>query len=273
MKKFLLPGLVILLILVSFGVAGYFYFRLTENVSKVESVAPVANRSEDVIVVGVDTESPPLRFYNNKKELIGFDVDFLNAAFKIMGKEYELHPMSWSEKTDLLNSKKIDLIWGGLTITEKRKKIYLMSKPYIEASILVVVAADSDIYSLEDLAGKRIGHQKGSFSKTLMQEYSKNNPKGESAGLMPFTSVPGSMSAILEGKIDASISSSASVLYYVANSQGRFRILSEPLQVNEGLSIGGRLGDRQLIGEVNKAIDQLYANGKMGEFKKHWFGQ
>lgn len=273
MKKFLVSGIVVLLIFIGIGAVAYGYLKLTEKAAEVESVAPVANRSDDTIVLGVDTDSPPLRFYDNNKQLVGFDVDFLDAAFKIMGKKYELHPMAWSEKTELLNNKEIDLIWGGLTITEKRKKIYLMTKPYIEASILVVVAADSDIHTLEDLAGKRIGHQKGSFTKTLLGEFSEKNPKGALAGLTAFTSVPASMSSILTGKIDASVSSSASVLYYVANSEGRFRILTQPLQKNEGLSIGGRLEDTQLVGEVNNAIDQLYANGKMAEFKSRWFGQ
>lgn len=273
MNKSLMQGLMFLAFLVLLVIASFFYFKVSEDAAKIESVTVEKNRSDNVIVVGVDTESPPLRFYNSKKELIGFDVDFLNAAFSVMDKEYEFRPMTWKEKGDLLNNKEIDLIWGGLTITEKRKKLFLMSKPYIEASILVVVASDSDIYSLEDLANKKIGHQKGSFTKNLLEDFSKTNPKGTIAGLSAFTSVPGSMSAILEGKIDASVSSSASVLYYVANSEGRFRILSTPLQVNEGLSIGARLGDEELIGEVNKAIDELYANGEMDKFKKRWFNQ
>lgn len=274
MKRYLVPGLLTALVLVAFGLAGYFYLKLTTETAKIDTGISLDDkvRSEDVIIVGVNTKSPPLKFYDSQSELVGLDIDFLNAAFRVMDKEYELRPMAWSEKDNLLNSKEIDLIWGGVSITDKRKKIYLMSKPYLETGILTVVAADSDIYTLADMAHKRVGHNRGSFVKGLLEEFSKNNPQGELASIEPYPSASAAMTSILEGELDATCSSMASILYYSANSPGRFRVLEEPFHKLEGLSVAGRIGDTELIGKVNKAIDQLYASGEMDKIKIKWFG-
>lgn len=274
-NKYAVLGITALLVVLAFAVGGYFYLRLSEDVSKVEVVDPtkVKTRKEGVIVVGVNTKSPPLKFFDASSELVGLDIDFLKAAFEIMGKEYELRPMRWADKDELLNSKEIDLIWGGVSITEKRKKIYLMSKPYIGTSILAVTAANSDIHSLQDLAHKKVGHQRGSFTKGLLEEFSKTNPTGTLDSLLPYRSSSAAMTAILEGKIDASVSSRASVLYYSSNSPGKFRVLSEPFHKLEGLSVAGRLGDTELIAEVNNAIDKLNASGEMQKIEKRWFGE
>lgn len=190
-----------------------------------------------------------------------------------MGKEYELRPMAWADKDDLLNSKEIDLIWGGVSITKKRREIYLMTKPYTATNILCVTSSGSGIYSLADLEGKRVGHQRRSFVKGLLEDYSKNNPRGEMASIEAFPSSSSAMTSILEGKLDASCSSRASILYYAANSKGKFRVISEPLVELEGLSVAGRIGDTKLIGEVNNAIDTLKSSGEMSKIERKWFGE
>lgn len=274
-KKYLMSGLLIFFVLVGFSVAGYFYLQLTEETARVETVdlLAVEDKPENLVIVGVNTKSPPLKFYDKDSNLVGLDIEFLDAAFEIMGKEYRLRPMAWAEKDDLLNSKEIDLIWGGVSITEKRKKIYLMSKPYLETSILAVTAANSDVYTLQDMAGKRVAHQRGSFVKGLLESFSETNPKGRLASIEGYPSSSSAMVALLEGRLDVSTSSRASVLYYSANSPGKFRVLSEPFHRLEGLSVAGRLDEVELIGEVNDAIDQLYASGKMREIQMRWFGE
>ena len=60
-----------------------------------------------------------------------------------MNMDVEFKPIDWNSKEVELNSKRIDMIWNGLTVTEKRKENILFSQPYMENGQIVVVLANS----------------------------------------------------------------------------------------------------------------------------------
>jgi polar amino acid transport system substrate-binding protein len=118
-------------------------------------------------IVGLDEQFPPMGFRDEKGNIVGFDVDLAKEAAKRMGLEAVFQPIDWKSKELELNSKKIDAIWNGLTITEERKKNMAFSRPYLKNRQVIITAAGSKIKGKADLAGKRIGTQEGSAGMML----------------------------------------------------------------------------------------------------------
>ena len=87
---------------------------------------------------------------------IGFDADNATAFAKSLGVDVEFIEVDWDNKIMELDSKSIDCVWNGMTLTDEVKNSMETSKPYCEnAQVVVVKAADADKYkdtdSLKDL--------------------------------------------------------------------------------------------------------------------------
>jgi len=114
------------------------------------------------LILGLDETFPPMGFRDAAGEIVGFDVDLAKEVCSRLGVELVLQPIEWSAKELELNSKSIDCIWNGMTITSERSAAMNISKPYIANRQVITVAADSGIAGKADLAGKIVATQSGS---------------------------------------------------------------------------------------------------------------
>ena len=126
------------------------------------------------LIVGFDAEYPPYGYMDENGEYVGFDLDLAQEVCDRNGWELVKQPIDWDAKDMELNSGSIDCIWNGFTMTG-REDDYTFSEPYVDNSIVVVVAADSDIQSLEDLAGKVVVTQADSSALTALTDDSEHN--------------------------------------------------------------------------------------------------
>ena len=99
------------------------------------------------LIVGFDAEYPPYGYMDENGEYVGFDLDLAQEVCDRNGWELVKQPIDWDAKDMELNAGSIDCIWNGFTMTG-REDDYTFSEPYVDNSIVVVVAADSDIQSL-----------------------------------------------------------------------------------------------------------------------------
>ena len=81
-------------------------------------------KTDKKIIVGLDDNFPPMGFIGDNNEIIGFDIDLAKEASKRLGREVEFRPIDWSSKEVELSSGRIDILWNGLDITEKRKETH-----------------------------------------------------------------------------------------------------------------------------------------------------
>lgn len=109
-----------------------------------------ASGEKNKIVIGLDDNFPPFGFHDESGELVGFDIDMAKEAAKRLGIEVEFKPIDWDSKETELNSKKIDAIWNGLSITPEREKNILFSRPYENGPQILLVRADSPIQGKAD---------------------------------------------------------------------------------------------------------------------------
>lgn len=108
--------------------------------------------------VGFDAEFPPYGYMDDNGEYVGFDLDLAEEVCKRNGWELVKRPIDWNSKDMELTSGNIDCIWNGFTMNG-REDDYTWSDPYIDNSQVFVVAKDSGIATMADLAARQSAYR------------------------------------------------------------------------------------------------------------------
>lgn len=120
------------------------------------------------LIVGLDASFPPMGYYDENNEIVGFDIDLAKEVCSRMGVKAEFKPIEWDAKELELTSGNIDCIWNGMTITDERVENMFIAKPYLANAQIVIVGNNSGITTLADLTDKVVGLQKESSAKEAL---------------------------------------------------------------------------------------------------------
>lgn len=223
------------------------------------------------IIMGLDDSFPPMGFRDENGELVGFDIDLARAVAEHLGVELELQPIDWSTKEMELDSGNIDVIWNGYTITDERKERVLMSDPYMENDQVIVVLADSDIKSLDDLKDKTVAVQEGSSAQSLIQD-EKPELLATFKDFVGFKDYVTALMDLDSGQVDALAVDLVVADYYLSKKPGQYVILEESL-APEQYGIGFRKNDQAFYDEVQKAFNAMKQDGTSAKISEEWFGR
>lgn len=221
------------------------------------------------IVVGLDDNFPPMGFRDENNQIVGFDIDMAKEAAKRAGLEVEFKPIDWSSKEAELNGKRVDVLWNGLTITEKRKESIAFTKPYMENHQIIIVNANSPIKSKADLAGQVVGTQDGSSSVEAIEK--------EAAVLQSFKELKkygDNVAALMDlkaGRLSAVVVDEVVGRYYIAKKPGEYTVLTDHFGAEE-YGVGLRKDDKQLLEKIQKALDDMKQDGASAAISQKWFG-
>lgn len=116
--------------------------------------------ADGVLTVGTNAEFPPFEYVDDNGEPDGFDIALIKAIGEKLGVEVEVENMEFASLVSSIGSK-IDVAIAGMTVTDERKESVDFSNSYYEAVQYVILPADSDIATADDLTGKTIGVQLG----------------------------------------------------------------------------------------------------------------
>ena len=238
---------------------------------KAEIEDPVAElKGRGVFVLGLDDSFPPLGFRDDDNEIVGYDIDLAKEVASRLGVAFKAQPIDWDAKEMELETGKIDCIWNGFTITEDRKEALSFTEPYLNNAQVVVVRKASGISSLADLAGKKIGIQRGSSA----QEAVDGNPDFSStlAEVVMFRDNITALNDLDIGGVDGVVMDSVVANYSIAQTKKPFVVLSEALS-NEAYGIGFRKTEPKLRDEVYKILKEMKADGTVTAISTKWFGK
>jgi len=221
-------------------------------------------------IVGLDDSFPPMGFRDEKGEIVGFDIDLAKEAAKRLGVEVEFKPVDWDGVILSLKNKDIDVIWNGLTITEKRKEQIDFSKVYLENKQIIVVKNGSSIKTKADLKDKVVGLQQGSSSEEAL------NADAETAkSLKEVKKYQNNTEALLDlknGGNDAVVVDEVVGRYYISKKPGEYAVLEEDFG-RESYGVGIRKEDKEFREALDKVLDEMKADGTADEISKKWFGE
>lgn len=241
----------------------------------------------DTIIIGYDNGFPPMGFQDGSGKDVGFDLDLAQAVFDDIGKKIEFRVIDWKLKETLLNSKEIDVIWNGYTITDLRKQEVSFSMPYMKNSQCVVVKAEDTSNSIEAIKDYEIVVQSGSSAIEAMYESAYLRPSIERVPtdtddvytyrIKESSNVSGQETNVMALHAVKTGAAQAVVMdYVVANylintdeNEGDFRIIEEYLWEEE-YGIGVRKEDTELLASINSTLTKLRDNGELAKIANKW---
>ena len=273
MKKFLFASLTFLLVLGMVAGCGQ-KAATTEPAAATQPAATEPAASEfkiDKLVVGMDDTFAPMGFRDDKGEIVGFDVDLAKEVGKRLGCEVVFQPIDWDSKEVELESGNISCIWNGFTITEERSAAMEMTRPYLANRQMIMVDPNSGVKSKSDLAGKEIGVQKGSSALDAV------NADAELMKMVSKVSeYPANVDAYNDlkiGRIAGVVSDEILARYYLSTEAYKGMTLLEDSLAAEDYGVGFKKGNTDLRDAVQKAMDEMIADGTAAQISTQWFGK
>ena len=217
---------------------------------------------EDGLRVITSPDYPPYESTNDQDEIIGFDVDMVNAIAREMGVETEWTGQGFDGLIPSLLSGRADLIAAGMSVTEERAKSVAFSDPYEETKNVIVVAADdSSITDAASLNGKTIGVQLGTVQADMAAEI-------EGADVRTFNLFSEALGALKAGQIDSMIvDAPVGDDYVAANSD--IKLAGELDGGTKALATQLECAD--LVTEMNAALKKLQDSGELETIRAKWF--
>jgi len=214
-----------------------------------------------------DYSYPPLHYYDEKKELVGFDIDLARAVAEIMAAEIEFVSIDWAIKGEALESGTVDLLWGGLSPSSSLDhKKTSFTKPYLRSDIVLLMDEDKDYAQFEDLQGLQVCALYFTAAFDYLQSYRKYVIKPKQA-LTPaeYKAVIRSLSS---GEADCIITDTCFAAFFLRENEEPYKI-SDPL-LEESYVVAVRAEDTELLGLLQGALDELEENGTINRLKEKW---
>ena len=128
-------------------------------------------QDKGTLVVGM-TDFAPMDYRDENGEWIGFDADMAKAFAEYLGVEAEFLEINWDNKLMELDTKGVDVIWNGMTITDEVTNGASVSDPYCNNGQVVVVPADkaADYTDTKSLSGLTFAVENGSAGAEQLDE-------------------------------------------------------------------------------------------------------
>lgn len=217
--------------------------------------------ADGVLTVGTNAEFPPFEYVDDNGEADGFDMALCKAIGEKLGVEVKIENMEFASLVSSIGSK-IDIAAAGMTVTDERKESVDFSNPYYEAVQYVIVSADSDITTADDLKDKTIGVQLGTTGDFIAEGYTSN--------VAQYNKAVDAVNDLVNGKVDVVIVDKNPALVFETKFEGKVKAI-EGAQFGfetEEYAIALPKGDTALADAVNGAIDELKADGTFDELVK-----
>lgn len=221
------------------------------------------------IVIGLDDNFPPMGFKDEKGELVGFDIDLAKEVAKRIGSEVEFKSIDWDSKEAELKSKRIDVLWNGLTITKERERNILFSKPYLRGDQIIAVKSDANIADKSQLDGKRVGVQSGSTGLEAV----KNDPQSKNfKEIKEYGDYVNAFMDLELGRIDAVVVDEMVGRYLIGKKGNNVFTVATGSFASEKVGVGMRKEDAALKAKVDAALQEVMNDGTADKLAQKWFG-
>jgi polar amino acid transport system substrate-binding protein len=222
--------------------------------------------AQEVLRVGSYPANPPWENRNEDGAFEGFEVDIVNEIASRIGRTAEIEGYDFRALFVATASGRVDIVISSLTITDERLESQSFTQSYIEGAMGVGVRSGSDIHSLEDLRGRRIGTIATSFPEAYMNE------RAEEIGFASnnsYDSTSNMLTDLMAGRIDAVVNDIVGLRYAFSQMSG--------LEVAHEIVTGERFAmmmpkDSPLLEPVNDAISAMKEDGTMAEIFERWMG-
>jgi cystine transport system substrate-binding protein len=215
--------------------------------------------------VGMEGTYPPFNYRDDKGELAGFDVDISKAIAAKLGVKPEFTTTEWSGILAGLQAGKYDVIVNQVAATDKRRETFDFSEPYVVSFPQLIVRANETrkLDTPADLKGKKIGVGQGSNYADLAKGI-------EGAEVRTYPGATEYLQDLATGRIDAALNDSLLIPYLRDKTHLPVKA-GAPIGKPEANAIPFRKGSPKFKQAIDKALDELKADGTYAKISNKWF--
>jgi polar amino acid transport system substrate-binding protein len=251
LKKTLLVGYVILFASVLLFVA------CTKKEAEVE---------KSHIIVATDATWPPMEMVDESKNIVGFDIDLLNAAAEAGGFTVEFRNTAWDGIFAGLPAGEYDAVMSSVTITEERKETMDFSIPYINAGQILIVRSDTKgVEKLADLKGKSVGAQIGTTGSFEIEKIA-------GLTLRTYDEIGLAFEDLANGRIDGAVADTpvaADFALQNKNYKDKLKIVGKPF-TNEFYGIAVKKGNTRVLETINAGLEKVLNTETYKKIEEKW---
>ena len=220
-------------------------------------------QSNGKLVIGI-TEFAPMDFQKDgSTEWIGFDADLAKAFAAELGVEAEFVVINWDNKEFELNSKSIDCVWNGMTLTDGVKAAMETSNAYCKNAQVVVLPKDkaANYSSVEDLKDLSFAAEGGSAGEEILTELGYN--------VTPVTAQSDAIKEVAAGTSDAAVIDLLMAGAMIGEGTSYDNLTFSFELTSEEYGVGFRKGS-DLAQKLNNFFVKAYADGTMAKLAEQY---
>jgi len=247
----------------------------------------------DKIRIGTEGAYPPWNSKDASGKLIGFEVELAWALCRYMEKQCEIVEQDWDGMIPALIMRKFDAIMAGMSITAERQKAISFSQGYADEVAQLAVMKGSSLEGMDTASGINLslgGSDVKSALKTLTAALAGKTVCVQTATIHQNFLDSGDVGSVkvrtyktqdevnldlTSGRCDAALAAAVAFTDY-AEKSGKPVVLVGPTfsggAFGNGVGVGIRKDDTDLLKAFNKAIDKARKNGDISRIATKWFG-
>ena len=207
------------------------------------------------LIMSTHAAFPPYEMTTDSGEFEGIDIETAQAIADKLGLELQIDDMDFDAALLAVQQGKSDMVMAGVTVTDERQNVMDFTDSYATGIQSIIVKEDSDIASVDDLAGKKIGTQRGTTGYLYCSDdFGDENVVAYDDGLT-------AVQMLNNGQVDCVVIDNAPAKEFIAANPG-LKLL-DTAYVEESYAIGIGKGNTELKDAINTALEELKADGTL----------
>ena len=257
------------------------------------SLLVMGNVQADKIKIGTEGAYPPWNSKDESGKLIGFEVELAYTLCRYIGQQCTIVEQDWDGMIPALIMRKFDAIMAGMSITAERQKAISFSQGYADEVASLAVMKGSSLEGLDTPAGINLTKPNSDAKKalktltaalagktvcvqtaTIHQNFLDSGDVGK-VNVRTYKTQDEVNLDLAAGRCDAALAAAVAFSDY-AEKSGKPVVLTGPTfsggAFGNGVGVGIRKDDTELLKKFNRAIDQARKNGDISRIATKWFG-
>ncbi len=205
----------------------------------------------------------PYSYLDLNGDFAGIDVELAREALRRLNYEPEFQIINWEDKNSYLQDGSIDCIWSCYSMNDREDQ-YEWAGPYMYSRQVVAVCSDSEIHTLQDLEGKRIGVQATTKGENLFLHV-VDSELPEAMQVNSFATTDELFAVLRKGYVDAIAGHEALIAKILDGGNTVYRILDESPSVSQIGAAFLKDTHQELASELTEVLKDMQQDGTMAE--------
>lgn len=222
---------------------------------------------------GTSADYPPFAYYDDNFRLDGLDVALAKKLAEKLGVAAEIKDIAFEGLPGALQVGQIDAVIAAMAITPERQQTMDFSDVYYISEDAVLTHAGSgitEVQAVEDLAGKRIGVQRGTIFESWLTSSLVDTGLTDATNVFAYTAADLAINDLKRGRVDAVVMDLEPARAFVGKSG--LRLVGQGLN-REMFAIAVDKGQPELLALINQALNQLKEEDAIASLVEQYIGQ